>query len=108
MSKTTAEREKQIRDLLSELERSGESVKAFAKRQGVSAWTIYQWRRRYGSRPAGHKRPTKSGFIAVKVPDKANSAVSFEVVVGGATTLRVPMGFDEAELTRLIRVLRAC
>jgi len=105
MRNAKREREAEIRGILEELEQSGESVQAFAKRRGISAWTIYDWRRRFGgSRRRARRTVTKSTLIPVRVDTGATSAVSFAIELNGVV-VRVPAGFDEAELVRLVRAL---
>ena len=111
MSKRTREREREIRGVLAELERSGESVQEFARRRGMSAWTIYEWRRRHRRGRVATKRAiavNDQGFVAVSVKRPELRAGGFEVTVSGSTVVRVPTGFDDAELLRLVRVLRSC
>ena len=116
MAKRTKQREESIRQLLAELESSGQSVAAFARRREVSAWTLYDWRRRFGSagakpksqpgrrRSGGHDRPS---LVAVKVTDPRQDESVFEVTVG-TIRVTVPLGFDEVELARLLKVVAAC
>jgi len=42
----SAGRVREMREPLSEFDVSGETVKAFCGRKGISAWSIYYWRRR--------------------------------------------------------------
>ena len=116
MAKRTKQREESIRQLLAELKLSGQSVAAFARRREVSAWTLYGWRRRFGlagakpksqpgrRRSGGHDRPS---LVAVKVTDPRQDESVFEVTVG-TIRVTVPLGFDEVELARLLKVVASC
>lgn len=109
--------EEGLRHLLAELERSGESVAAFARRRQLSAWRLYEARRRLRQgmslRPDGGARvrpaspSTPARFAAVRVGDSRRVVDGFEVAVG-AMSVAVPPGFDAGELARLLRVLSAC
>lgn len=94
------------RQLIAAQTKSGLTVREFAAAEGIAAATLYWWRsklRRDG------RDVTK--LVPVEVVDHhagidTGSLACFEVQIDAATTLRVPAGFDEAELRRLIRVLR--
>jgi hypothetical protein len=109
---------KEIRKLLAERERTGESFAALSARSGIPAGTLSsrsrQARTARGSEGARDAR--RSAFVEVVVArDPANEASvseAFEVVVETAGRLRrvlVPMGFDASELHRLVEALeRRC
>jgi lambda repressor-like predicted transcriptional regulator len=100
MSKQSKERQQGIREMLAELERTGESIAAFARRRGVATWALYQARRK-------QRKVESAKVVAVEVTEPASVDHDFELVVD-EVTLRIPAAFDEATLTRLIRTLRAC
>lgn len=101
----TNKTEAKWRRLISAQGKSGLTVREFAAAQGITAATLYWWRsklRRDGTR-----------LVPVEViehePGIAGSGAtrgSFELEIDGAVTLRVPPGFDEAELRRLLRAVR--
>lgn len=100
------------RRLIEEQERSGESVRAFAAARGLSAWSLYGWRSRLSRRPRSD--PQARSLVPVEVveaegADAGHGAVGIEILVGGRTVVRVPRGFDPAELVRVLEaVKRAC
>jgi transposase-like protein len=94
---------------LSALERSGQSVSAFAAEHGLDPQRLYQWRRRLGK-----AEPTTFREVVVRpaasVMAEAPSA-RFEVALPSGEVLRVPVTFESADLIRLLEVLaraRAC
>jgi hypothetical protein len=82
--------------VLAELERSGASLAAFAKREGLSAERLYRWRARLA----------KAAFVEVR-PGIAGTAGGgvLEVVLARGRVVRVPADFNEAALRRLIALL---
>ena len=93
---------------------SGESRAEFARRYGLRAHRVKYWIDRVGgsddrARPAGRRqRPRDVTFAPVRVVDSGPGVVSGSVpleVVLGAAVVRVPPGFDEAHLRRLLAAL---
>lgn len=80
-------------------------MREFAASEGIAAATLYWWRSRLRSRD-GTKLVPVEVVERRSDPDSGASTDGFEVQIDGTTTLRVPASFDEAELRRLIRVLR--
>ena len=95
---TTAETK--WRALISAQERSGQSVREFAGARGLAAGTLYWWRSRLRDR---------GDLVRVAVVDPAAADdppdASFELQLGDIV-LRIPAGFDERELRRLLQALR--
>lgn len=105
---------------------SGLTAKEFAAETGLSASTLSNWRwklsaaeRECASRKDGPSRTSKarsmkaqekdvaaSGFIELPVAAWASAPVMLELVLGDVR-VRVPSGFDEATLTRVVRALGA-
>ena len=93
----------EIDELLRELEKSGETVVEFAKRHGFSAQTVYAWKK---GRKQGAEQ-TRRDLVRVMVGEPEPSiSIGYELVVHGAGTIRIPPGFDEGDLVRLLRALR--
>ena len=88
---------------------SGLSLKAYADRIGVSAWTLYDWRRRLTSDDDGPAAP-KPRLIEVALMNKAaRSATGFVVRVSeDRRSIVVPAGFDSDELRRVVAALESC
>jgi hypothetical protein len=104
---------------------SGLSAKEYASQTGLKASTLSYWKWRLGSeqrassadttdqkcaRPGASKRrasPAVSAPRFVEVtPVDAPSAEPLTLVLPGAITVRVPVGFDEDTLGRVLRVVR--
>lgn len=89
---------------------SGVTAAEFARREGLNAGTLSYWKwrlRREGRRSAivrrgGSRAPTFVEVVAT-VPTVADRV---EVVVDGKLVVRVPDGFDETTLRRVLAVVR--
>jgi transposase-like protein len=86
--------EEDARQVLHALERSGQPVSAFAAEHGLDAQRVYLWRRRLGA------RAERTTFREVVV--RAAGADRLEIVFPSGTTVRVPAGFDDDSLERLL------
>jgi transposase-like protein len=89
---------------------SGLTAAEFARREGLNAGTLSYWkwrRRREGRRTALARRGSGRAptFVEVVAPLPA-VADRIEVVVDGKHVVRVPDGFDEATLRRVIAVVQ--
>ena len=100
MTRQREKRRHEIEEMLAELDRTGETIAAYARRRGVATWGLYKARRRQRS-----AAPAK--LVSVEVGEPLARQASLELVVGDVV-VRVPSGFDEDELSRLVRTLRAC
>jgi transposase-like protein len=91
------------REVIDALERSGQSVGAFAAEHELDPQRVYLWRRRLGVGAA------RSSFQEVVVrPSVARHDWPqgwFEVALASGTVVRVPAVFDAAALTQLLAVL---
>ena len=101
MTKTT---ESQWRRLIAEQEASGLTVREFAACRGLSASTIYWWRSRL--RREGRSVAELVPVEVTEAPVAASTAI--ELVVGNDIVLRLPRGFDEADLRRVLSVVSRC
>ncbi len=99
------------RKIIREQEASGLSVSEYCRRGGVSAWSLYGWRRRLR---AG--RGTAAKFVEVKVtggnaeapgeePGGSRSGIS--LCLPGSRCIMVRPGFDGQTLLTLLQVLEA-
>lgn len=92
-------------ELLAEQEGSGLSVTEFAEEAGVSAATLYAWRRRLRGR-AG-----KAKLLEVDVIEGGSEASGSQFVtleVDERFRIELPGDFDEDALMRLLGVLDRC
>lgn len=97
------------RGLIAEQERSGESVAGFAERRGLCAATLYWWRSRLRRGQDGALKLAAVEIVASPRSDATVLGSHFEIECRGGRRLRVPSGFDERELARLVAALeRAC
>jgi hypothetical protein len=100
MTKTT---EAKWRALIAAQERSGLGVRKFAEMRGLAPATMYWWRCRL------RERATSLVPVAVVEHEDAVSKptikAAFELTID-ELTLRIPPGFDEGDLRRLVRALR--
>jgi transposase len=99
MSGTTAE--SRWREVLDRQQASGLSVASFCRRRGLSAASLYAWRRRLsaGAAPA---------FVEAKVVEPAQvpeTAGAIEVWLRGGRRVRVGRGFDPELLGKLVAAL---
>ena len=94
--------------MLAELEASGEPLAQFARERGIAKWRLYEERRK--ARRAGSDTPRRRGparFAPVRVREDSR-AEPLELVLAAGHRVRVPAGFDETLLRRLMGVLASC
>lgn len=89
--------------LLEEQAVSGQSVTDFAEEAGVSAGTLYSWRRRLRSQSEG-ARLLEVDLVEVPVETR-EERLALQV---GRFRIEVPSDFDEGALARLVRSLERC
>src|SRR3954466_10396588 len=90
-------REPYWRRVLARWKRSGLSVRAFCRAEGVNEPKFYWWRRELLRRDQPQPRPdSQPAFLAVHVvDDKPESpALGVEVVLANGRSVRVTAGFD--------------
>jgi transposase-like protein len=90
---------------------SGLSVAEYADQIGVSAATLYQWRRRLSGEAVEKGRAGDLvGLVEVTVDREAvmDGTRGFLVRLGGERCIDVPAKFNDGELRRLVRVLESC
>lgn len=98
-------RETYWRLVLARWRRSGVSVRAFCRAEGVSEPSFYLWR--WKLEPADHKKPA---FLPVHVvTEEPNKFVTrgIEIVLTNGRCLRVGPGFDPHTLVTLVDLLEA-
>jgi transposase-like protein len=103
--------ERDAREVLAALRRSGKPVSVFAAEHGLDPQRVYLWRRRLG----GAERTTFQELIVRRAAGRAvaDAVVGdpFEIVLVSGDVVRVPSSFDGAVLARLLEVVaqvRAC
>jgi transposase-like protein len=105
MARASEVRQAEMQRLLSEQQASGLSVRRFARERGISAWTLYEWRRRFRRQEANAKRAT---FVQLEFKRAAICAPTISVELSSGMRVHVPSGFEERELRRLLGVLASC
>jgi len=100
------------RGLLQEHERVGGSLRSFAAARGVSAWTLYDWRRRLG-RARAPAPVQSSSLVAVDVvsdrrPSSSGKGERIEVVLSDGLRVRLPTSTTAERLAAVVKVLRSC
>jgi hypothetical protein len=81
------------------------SVREFCLEQGVSEASFYAWRRILKQRDREGVRLVPVQVIAEEKRVGASAATGLELVLGNGRLLRIPPGFDEATLCRLLPLL---
>ena len=94
--------------VLARWKESGESLRAFGKREGVSYSKLIYWRRRLEEKPRG---PEKVELATVKVvADEPASAKPDPIGVWlpNGIALEIPPGVPSADLARVVETLSGC
>jgi len=95
-------KEQQWRRWIDQWQSSGLTIRAFCERHHLSQPRFYAWRREIQQRDAA-----AAAFVPVQlVADEHLPASTYEVVLPGGLTLRVPPRFDVAALRQLLAVLQ--
>ena len=88
-------------DLVSEQERSGQSVAAFCRERGVSAPQFFAWKKRLSQAGTGQ-------FVAVRVVEPAQAPVpsrAIEIRLISGHSVIVEAGFDAGHLRAVVAAL---
>jgi hypothetical protein len=113
--KKAAEIRGEMEGLLREWKGSGETVRSFAERKGITSAKFFYWKKRLGSSSGTNGRGRSSrggrGFVPVQVVARgewsvAQGSVVVEVVLESGERIRFADGASEETLRRAIRVLR--
>lgn len=103
MTKTT---EAKWRGLIAAQEKGGQTIREFAAARGIPAGTLYWWRSEFRRRARRGLVPVDVVADDVALDRQRLGHCDFELHLDTAMTLRIPAGFDEAELRRLLQALR--
>jgi hypothetical protein len=96
---------------------SGLTAQAFAEEAGLNAATLSYWKyqlrreRRAGKSAASKHRTSlaksaRPTFVEATAAANASAIASLELIVRDDITVRVPIGFDEDTLARVLRIAR--
>jgi len=98
----------EIESLLAEYQSSGQSRRNFAALRGISLSTLSGWLQRRGAGAAVANRSSQR-LVRVRVAGAPGGESimtgAFEVAFGDGVMVRVPHGFDELSLRRLLHAL---
>jgi transposase len=98
-------REPHWRPVLARWRRSGLSVRAFCRAEGISEPSFYVWRRKLDQ--ADHKKPAFLPVHVVTEEAKQPATRDIEIVLANGRCLRVGPGFDPHTLVTLVELLEA-
>lgn len=113
MATTKAKTERRYRQLLAEQQRSGLSLRAFARERGIPAGTLSYWKHELKRRDAAREgsEGSRTRFLPVKiVPPTEEPAASegYEVLLGQGCVLRMPRDFEVERVAALLKAVSAC
>ncbi len=100
-------READARRALARLERSGLSLREFCRKADIPERRLIRWQQKLAD--SSEAEPTFREVRVVPSPAAGVPAPEFagEVIIG-AYRVRAPLGFDAAELRRLLETVAAC
>jgi len=107
----------EMRAAFARWQESGQSLRAFSRREGISYSKLMYWQRKLRvegpipRKPADNGGKATEGWVPVHVvddPPALSAREWFEIRVASGHALRVPPDCDEAELRRLVTVLSTC
>ena len=103
-------RRRELRRLIAEQDKSGQSIREFARFRGLKAETFYWWRREFRRNQDGFGRmPAAPDFVPVRVVDDPRPTAvvgALRIVIeSGRRVIDVPHDFDADHLRRLIVVM---
>ena len=111
-----AVKERKWRRVVRRWRRTGLSIRAFCRAEGIGEHLFYWWRRELARRDqhkaAAHKRVTGTSKTAAFVPVRvvADQSAGIEIVLRGGQVVRLHSGFDRQALTQVLAILegRSC
>ena|SRR5215212_2974395 len=99
MGRAKPEIEAKWRERLAAWRASGLGARAFAQREGLTAGSLWAWKRRFEP-----DAPLRLVPVVVR-QGTSQSASTLELVVNGRYAVRLPPDFEETTLARLLAVL---
>jgi len=102
-------RAEEMRELFARWKKSGRSLMAFGKQEGVAYSKLLYWRRKFrGDEPGANATELIPVRIVADPPATEDRSQPFEVWLANGVALNIAAGFDERELRRLVDVLSTC
>ena len=111
-----AVKERKWRRVVRRWRRTGLSIRAFCRAEGIGEHLFYWWRRELARRDqhkaAAHNRVTAAAKGAAFVPVRvvADQGAGIEIVLRGGQVVRLQSGFDRQALSQALAILegRSC
>ena len=91
-----------IGEVVSEWRSSGQSQSAFCREKGIATVTLGRWLRHVEANKPSKKQAPVLVEVGVRGVERDDA---YEVMLGDGTWVRVPAGFREGELARLLAAL---
>ena len=104
---TTEGREQFWREQLRAQQVSGQGVREFCNRAGLSIPSFYWWRREVRIRDARRAARQRPKFVPVRMTPRPARDSAVEVVLAGDRLVRVGSGFDSDHLRAVVAALEA-
>jgi hypothetical protein len=76
----------------------------FCRKNAISIWTYYYWRKKLTCLHAEEFRPAEHAFVPVRVESRPVSAHLFEVLFPNGIVVRSVAGLDREMLTKLASI----
>ena len=115
-------KEQEWRERVQRWQQSGESVRAFCRREGLHESAFFAWRReltrrrqerqavrteRKQAKPSTPAKPIRFLPVQVAVENRTGDLAGVEVLLSEGRTIRVRLGFDRQTLAAVLAVLEA-
>lgn len=119
MSRRSSEKEAYWRKLLREQRRSGMTVRQFCRDHGLSEASFFSWQREIATRDRQAAGTTENGSSSSRkkqaspppvnaasfIPLRLSGTSALELVHPRGHVLRIPAGFDEEGLVKVLQLL---
>lgn len=110
---TKAERERHYRELFADHQRSGLSLRAFARERGIPVGTLKYWKHELKRRDAAREQDqgNEAQFLPVKLVapvEKTVATESYEVILREGFVFRMPRDFEVDRVAALLKAVSAC
>jgi transposase-like protein len=103
--------------ILEEYRNSGLTQRVFAQEAGIGVSTLQLWLRQarlgVGSKPRQASRPLTASAVCLlevelggNTPRSSGDVARYEIELGNGTRLRLPLGFEDAPVRRLLGLLK--
>jgi transposase len=105
------DRRDRMLDLARRWRESGQSARAFAQEQGVTAWTLYYWRKRLADERTRRRKLRASSRVSlapvqVVTSDGEEGQSDVEILLASGDRVRVMASVSVETLRRVVEVLR--